>query len=1029
MIPLTVRSYYSLMWGTISPEKICRAAKQRGYNKLALTDTDNLYGLWHFLKSCEHEDITPIIGAEVTDPVSGNRAVCLVENDEGYRNLCRLITRRHSDDPFDLESVLPAYAKGLIVITQCHELLPDWVEAGLTVATAVPRKPDGAGLRLRRISQRLGIPTIATPGSFFLDPDDIKIHRMLRAIDMNTTLSRLTAKDAAPSFAWLAPSSEYTKRFAIWPDAIRATQEIAERIEFTGPQHGLVLPPWSDKEDRSASQLLRNAAYIGARRRYGDDLSETVVDRLEHELRIIKKMGFSSYFLVVQDIVSRSPRICGRGSGAASLVAYSLGITNVCPIKHNLYFERFLNPGRSDPPDIDIDFAWDERDDVLYSVLNRYNGHAAFVCNHVAFQPRMAIREVAKVYGLTNREISQVSKRLPWFWRVTYAGDDLLTQLKQLPELGQLDFPQPWPEIISTAHDIIGIPRYLSVHPGGVVITPNPIDDYVPIEPAPKGVPIIQWEKDGAEEGGLVKIDLLGNRSLGVIRDAISNLRENGNTFDEQKWEPEEDTATQANISKGHTMGCFYIESPAMRLLQKKTKAGDFEHLVIHSSIIRPAANDFIREYVRRLHGGKWEPIHPLLEDVLDETYGIMVYQEDVSKVAVAMAGFSHADADGLRKIMSKKDKVRKLRDYKRRFTAGARLNGVSDNQIDAIWNMMMSFDGYSFCKPHSASYAHVSFQAAYLKTHCPAEFMAAVISNQGGFYSTFAYVSEARRMGLKILPPHVNKSEIRWKGNGNAIRVGWLSIKHLSAETQSRISAGREAGPYHNMVDFLERIRPNDDEARSLIYSGVFDSLHPEEHRAALLWELTCWQKIKTTRSGTGDLFSGRIDIVKPSLPPEKEQERLRQEFSALGFLCDRHPMVLYTDALKKLRIVKVRDLPRFVGKHIRIAGLLITGKVVHTKHGDPMEFLTFEDETGLIETTFFPKTYRRFCAMLDRSRPFILHSKVEEDFGALTLTVKAVERLPMQRKRKARSARTSRNKTTSVITQPRKSLQSNPC
>ncbi len=995
MIPLTVRSYYSLLWGTNSPEEICRAAKQRGYHKLALTDTDNLYGLWHFLRSCEHEEITPIIGAELTDSISEYRAICLVENDEGYRNLCHLITRRHSGDRFDLKSIIPTYAKGLVIITQCHDLLPDWVEAGLTVAAAVPRKPNAAGLRLRRISQQLDISTIATPGSFFLNSDDIKIHRMLRAIDLNTTLSRLTAKDAAHSSAWLARASEYSQRFAIWPDAIRATREIAERLTFTGPQHGLVLPPWPDKEGCSADQLLRDAAYKGAQRRYGDDLSETIVNRLEHELRIIKKMGFSSYFLVVQDIVLRSPRICGRGSGAASLAAYSLGITNVCPIKHNLYFERFLNPGRSDPPDIDIDFAWDERDDILYSVLNKYNGHAAFVCNHVAFQPRMAIREVAKVYGLTSREISQVSKRLPWFLRVTYTGDDLLTQLKQLPELGQLDFPQPWPEIIRIAHRIIGIPRYLSVHPGGVVITPNPINDYVPIEPAPKGVPIIQWEKDGAEDGGLIKIDLLGNRSLGVIRDAVSNLRENGITFDDHKWEPEEDAATQANIAKGLTMGCFYIESPAMRLLQKKTKAGDFEHLVIHSSIIRPAANDFIREYIRRLHGGEWEPIHPLLEDVLDETYGIMVYQEDVSKVAVALAGFSHADADGLRKIMSKKDKIRKLRDYKQRFTSGARKNGIADEQIEAVWNMMMSFDGYSFCKPHSASYARVSFQAAYLKTHFPAEFMASVISNQGGFYSTFAYVSEAQRMGAKILPPDINESNIRWKGNGNAMHVGWLSIKHLNAETQIRIDVARKTEPYYSMIDFFERVCPNDDEARSLIYSGAFDSLHPEENRASLLWELTCWQKSRTTRSGSQDLFNTIVETAKPSFPPEKERERLRQEFSALGFLCDRHPMVLYNDALKKLRIVKIQDLPRYVGKYIRIVGLLITGKVVHTKHGDPMKFLTFEDETGIVETIFFPKTYRRFCAMLDRSRPFILYGKVEEDFGALTLAVKAVERI----------------------------------
>ena len=996
MIPFTVRSYYSLMWGTCSPERICAVAKQHGYKQLALTDTDNLYGLWPFLKSCERENITPIVGAELTDTVSGCRAVCLVENEQGYRNLCRLITRRHSGKTFNLKSAVPDHARGLVIITQSHELLQKWYEAGVTIAAALPRRPNGAAFGLRKTAQFLGVPVVATPGSFFLDPDDIKIHRMLRAIDLNTSLSRLTSKDAAPHDAWLAPASEYVERFAVWPDAIRSGHKIAERLTFTGPCHGIVLPPWENSQGKNAKQLLRDAAYKGARKRYGDDLPETVVDRLEYELSIIEKMGFSSYFLVVQDIVSHSPRICGRGSGAASLVAYSLGITNVCPIKHNLYFERFLNPGRSDPPDIDIDFAWDERDEVLHSVLKRYHGHAALVCNHVTFQPRMAIREVAKVFGLTDREISRVAKRLPRFWRKAHINDDLLTQLKQLPQLDKFDFPEPWPQIIHTARQIVGIPRHLSVHPGGMVITPDPLYNYVPVELAPKGVPIIQWEKDGAEASGLVKIDLLGNRSLGVIRDAIANLQDNGMDFDEDNWQPEEDAATQTNVAKGNTMGCFYIESPAMRLLQKKTRIGDFEHLVIHSSIIRPAANEFIREYIRRLHGGKWEPIHLLLADVLEETYGIMVYQEDVARTAVALAGFSHAHADGLRKIMSKKDKARKLGHYKERFIAGAQARGVTDEQIKTVWDMMMSFSGYSFCKPHSASYARVSFQAAYLKTHYPAQFMAAVISNQGGFYSTFAYVSEARRIGMEILPPDVNKSNIRWKGRAIAMRVGLLSVKHLSTNTRRRIVAKRKSKPYHDIIDFLERVQPDDNEARSLIHAGAFDSLYPEESRASLLWELACRQKLRSKRSGAGDLFSGRTDVPKPSFPPENETERLRHEFAALGFLCDRHPMVLYADTLKKQRIIKAMDLPRFVGRDVCIAGLLITGKVVHTKHGEPMEFLTFEDETGLVETTFFPKAYNRFCSILYRNRPFILYGKINEDFGAVTMTVERVDCIP---------------------------------
>jgi DNA polymerase-3 subunit alpha/error-prone DNA polymerase len=573
----------------------------------------------------------------------------------------------------------------------------------------------------------------------------------------------------------------------------------------------------------------------------------------------------------------------------------------------------------------------------------------------------------------------------------------LLTGLKQRPESRTLEFPHPWPEILALAQRIIGTPRYLSVHPGGVVITPRPIDEYVPLERAPKGVPIIQWEKDATEDAGLVKIDLLGNRSLGVIRDALGNLRANAVAFDESRWEPEDDLATQQALAQGRTMGCFYIESPAMRLLQQKSKVGDFEHLVIHSSIIRPAANEFIREYIRRLHGGQWDPIHPLLGEVLDETFGIMVYQEDVSRTAVILAGFSHAEADALRKVMSKKDRRHQLRDFRKRFFAGAKSRGVSQDQVTAIWEMMMSFSGYSFCKPHSASYARVSFQAAYLRVHHPAEFMAAVISNQGGFYGTFAYVSEARRLGLTILPPDINTSEVHWTGRDDVIRVGLLSTKGLSAEVQARIVAERRRQPYRSAGDFLQRVQPAEDETRALIHSGALDELNPGGNRAALMWELACWLKTRSRKliPRTRSLFGSSSDAQArklPPLPPEDERERLRREFSVLGFLCDRHPMELYDDILQKLKTVKAVDLPHHLGRRVRLAGWLITGKVVTTKHGDPMEFLTFEDETGIVETTFFPATYHRFCHMIDRQRPYLLSGKVEEDWGAITLTVDRV-------------------------------------
>jgi DNA polymerase-3 subunit alpha/error-prone DNA polymerase len=311
---------------------------------------------------------------------------------------------------------------------------------------------------------------------------------------------------------------------------------------------------------------------------------------------------------------------------------------------------------------------------------------------------------------------------------------------------------------------------------------------------------------------------------------------------------------------------------------------------------------------------------------------------------------------------------------------------------------MMMSFNGYSFCKPHSASYARVSFQAAYLRVHYPAEFIAAVISNQGGFYGTFAYVSEARRMGLTVLPPHINASDVRWSGRGKTVRVGLLSVKGLGADTRERIVAQRRRQPYSSLGDFLERVRPAEDEARSLINCGALDALNPGGNRAALLWELACWLKSKRPKAPTPSLFNRTEtagDCQSPLLPAEDKRERLRREFSVLGFLCDRHPMELFADKLQNRRTVKAVDLPRFVGRRVRLAGWLITGKVVSTKRGDPMEFLTFEDETDIVETTFFPQAYRRFCHMIDRNRPYLLTGKVEEDWGAITLTVDKVEKI----------------------------------
>jgi DNA polymerase-3 subunit alpha/error-prone DNA polymerase len=995
MFPLRVRSYYSLLQGTASPGALCRRAKELGYAGLALTDRDNLYGLWDFLKGCRREGLRPIVGAEVSEPGSEKTVTCLVEDEAGYANLCGLLTRRHMDETFSLVDAVPPLAGGLLLLCRDVSLLAEYHRQGLAAAADLGAYPTAAARTLRAFAREHKLAAVVTPDSDMAEANDSdrQLYCLLQAIRTAGTISRAMDDKTVANVHGLAGAEVYRQRFAIWPEAVAATAQLVETCQFAGPGFGIVMPPWRDAEGgqgRDAASVLREKAYLGAQCRYGDDLGEPVVERLEHELRVIEKMGFSAYFLVVRDIVHRKGpdgrrkkrRICGRGSGAASLVAYCLDITNVCPIKYNLYFERFLNPGRTDPPDIDIDFSWDERDDVLRDVLADFGDHAAMVCNHVFFQPRMAIRETAKAFGLPGYEISRLTKRIPWLHS---GAGNLADSLAALPSLRDQDLAPPWPEVLALAGRLIGLPRYLSVHPGGVVITPEPVSRYVPIERAAKGVPIIQWEKDGAEEAGLVKIDLLGNRSLGVIRDCIAAVHAGGGQLDEAAWQPEDDAATRNSVAEGATMGCFYIESPAMRLLEKKAGTGDFEQLVIQSSIIRPAANEFVREYVRRLHGGTWQPLCPELGDVLDETFGLMVYQEDVSRVAVALAGFSHADADGLRKVMSKKDKMQRLENYRAMFTAGCAERQVAPEAVEQMWRMMQSFDGYSFCKPHSASYARVSFQAAYLKKHYPAQFMAAVISNQGGYYSTFAYVSEAKRLGLSVLPPDVRTSRIDWTGAGREIRVGLQAVRGLSAEFVDRLMAVRHQEQFRDAADFFQRARPADNEACALIYAGALDGFEPAGNRTVLLWQWASFQRALQDKRCLM-LFGIKLPPAPP-LPPADALSKARREFAALGFLCDGHPLRFLATPVGGL--LKVKDLPSHVGRQVKLAAWLLTGKLVSTRTGEAMEFLTFEDETDQVETTFFPAVYRKHAHLLRSGRGYVLTGLVEEDFGALTLTV----------------------------------------
>ena len=1102
MVHLHLHTHFSFGTGVSSPEALAQGAAARGHRALACTDTNGVYGAVEFQRACDAEGVRPLLGAHLV--AGGEETVALAMDERGWAALCRAITAIHwqrdvterdvthrdvtlsgakgpkggasplrfaqgdksfaqSDTNERLLSQQLAHDRdGLILLSSDVAFLERISAASGTrdlCAELIPGKERHAVLAGAR---RLGIPAAATNAAVMAHPEDWSRHRLVRAIHLNTTLSALDTGPAdpaatrpnchavAPREAWLRPAADLERLFPDCPEAVRETDAIAERCRYRIPEGRIVAPRLAAPDE--SLQRLRALAYDGAARRYGT-VAPVTRDRLEYELGIIARKGFADYFLVVHDIVAHGPTHCGRGSVANSIVSYCLGITHVEPLGAGLLFERFLNPERRDPPDIDLDFPWDERDRVLAYVFETYpRPQAAMVANHNCFRLRGALREVAKVHGRPAGEIREVTRRIPW-----YEEEPLEELLATHPNFRALDLPPSWRDLARAAAPLVGLPRHLSVHPGGVVIVPTALTDYVPIEPAVKTlsltddegrpraappVPVIQFEKDGAEDAGLVKIDLLGNRSLAVIRDAIAAVHVNtGRQIDYTSSDAGDDGPTRALFRTGQTMGVFYTESPASRALCAKSRAETFELLVLNTSIIRPASNRYIRTYLERLHGAPYEPLHPVLRDTLADTFGVMVYQEDVVNVCAAFAGMPLATADGLRKSLSKKRPAKQLAGYAEEFFAGAVASGRESETIERVWEMIMSFAGYSFCKGHSASYIQVAQHACYLRAHYPAEFMAAVLGNGGGFYHPFAYVAEAMRMGLTVHPPDVNASDIRCGGRGLEVRIGLQFVKGLSADGAERVVAGRVVAgrechpdlngchpersegscppsleacpskiprsarddrgsrddstaivPYHSLPDFRARSGIAADDLRALIKVGALDSISGAWTRPMMLWMIDAAQREGTV--APGDWF----DHLPSGIPTLKEysgDRRRREEYEAMGFVTDTHPMRLHAAQLARLSLCRSPDLPRHVGRHVTMAGMLTTAKPVHTLRDEPMEFATFDDGEGLVETVLFPRVYRERGHVLFDQGPFVFRGKVEEEFGAITVTVTHLDRL----------------------------------
>jgi len=1036
---LHVHTNFSFGLGVSSPEVLAQAAAERGFGALACTDTNGVYGAVEFQRACEAVGLRPILGAHLV--ADGQEAVALARNEQGWAALCRVITQIHWRKRDSGARVVVLVEEGALhsLIRDREGLILISRDVAFLERTVRLSGPDNLYAELRpgrrrhetlAAARRLGLPAVATNGVVAANGEDWSRHRLLRAIALNTTLSALPAEEVWPHGAWLCSTEELARHFPDCPEAIRTAMDIAERCAYRIPIGQRTVPP-RIADTGSASAQLRELTLEGARWRYRA-ITPELKDRLDLELGIISQKGFADYFLVVRDIVRHAPTHCGRGSVANSVVSYCLGITHVDPVRCRLIFERFLNLERQDPPDIDLDFPWDERDKVLAYVFRHYPRlHSAMVANHNTFRSRGALREVAKVHGRPAGEIREVTRRIPFFYDT---GERLDQLIATHPNFRGLQFASHWQDFARAAESLVGIPRHLSVHPGGVVITPSPLTDYVPVECAAKTldgypdlpVPVIQFEKDGTEDAGLVKIDLLGNRSLAVIRDAIDAVH--GHTthrIDYTSSAAGDDEGAKRLFRTGQTMGVFYTESPASRLLCAKSQADTFELLVLNTSMIRPASNKYIRLYLERLRNGTpYEPLDPSLQDTLTESFGIMVYQEDVVNVCATFAGMPPATGDGLRKALSKKRPAKHLAAYAEEFFTGAARLGRDPAAAKRVWEMVMSFAGYSFCKGHSCSYIQVAQHSCALRANHPAEFMAAVLSNGGGFYHAFAYVAEAIRMGLTILPPDVNASDFRCSGRGRELRIGLQFVKGLSADAVERVLAARDSGsagqrvskstppilelerelsrrpavplsrPFRTLFDFRTRtgIAPSD--LRLLIKVGALDSIAGGWTRPMMLWAVDAAGK-----RGSGAAGFSNLPPAVPTLREYSPDRRRREEYETLGFITDAHPMQLHADRLRRFRLCPSTELYQHVGRHILAAGMLTTAKPVHTVKDEPMEFATFDDGYGLIEAVLFPQVYRERGHVLFDQGPFIFRGKVEEEFGAVTLTITHLERLERAR------------------------------
>ena len=970
---LNTHSYYSLRYGTMSIDQLLDQAVIQGIAAMALTDINTSMGIPEFIKKAKERDIKPIAGIEFRNK-DELVFIGIARNREGLRELNEYLTRHNLDGKkFDPEEL---NFKQVFVIYPFGKMKG----SGLNDFEFIGIRPQQINKLVtseyRNYPDRLVVWQPVT----LLDDKSLLIHKCLRAIDHNTLLSKLQPHQFADQEQVMVPLWKLNDLFRQYPEIIENTEWLLEQcsidIEFKISKNKRTYSK-TREDDRL---LLQKLANDGMLYRYGKN-NQIAKQRIDHELKIIDNLGFSSYFLIAWDVIhysmSRGFYHVGRGSGANSIVAYCLRITDVDPIKLDLYFERFLNPKRTSPPDFDIDFSWKDRDQVQDYIFKRYGrNHAALLGATSTFRDKSIYRELGKVFGLPKEEIDLLVND-PQNSYNNYDTAMLITTLGK---------------------EILDFPNMRTIHAGGMLVTEEPITYYTALDLPPKGFLTTQWDMYIAEEMGFEKLDILSQRGIGHIKEAVEIIIANGGKeIDIHRVDQFfTDEKVKQQLKDGETIGCFYIESPAMRGLLKKLRCDNYISLVAASSIIRPgvAKSGMMREYIRRFHHpDDFTYLHPILKEQLSETYGVMVYQEDVIKVAHHFAGLDLAEADVLRRAMS--GKYRSLKEFKQieeKYFANCRELGHSEEIAREVWRQIESFAGYSFSKAHSASYAVESFQSLYLKAHHPLEFMVAVINNFGGFYHTWVYFNEAQRQGATIELPCINRSLHHTRIVGETIYAGFVHVQNLETVTIDLIISERKChGEYHSVLEFIDRVPIGKEQLVILIRLGAFRTL--DENKCSLLWESQLYLKKAPVQPKSSGMFPAQHKTFEMPVLEYSPVEDAYDEIELLGF-----PVSISLFDLLQTNFrgeIMAQELIRYLGRKVRMVGRMVTIKYVRTTKKEIMHFGTFIDDTGnFFDTVHFPDSLKNYP--FKGPGIYLILGRVVEEFGFPSLEVEKMAKLP---------------------------------